>query len=425
MPLMAVSFLASCNQKTYCTVSFDTTGGSSVPSQTIEKGKTATKPTDPTKKDYCFQEWLLDDERFDFNTPINQDITLTAIWDYNDSCPYLTFSAEEDSSLKYTIAGGVTTEFYYSNDMEEWTGWNENENIEIKKGNKIYVKNDEDSLSTDNDWYVQFEMTGKIAASGDISSLINKQENKDVVSNYEYINLFKDCDALVRAPKLPAKQIGLRSYDSMFANCHNLIKAPDLPADQIDNWSYYFMFQNCTNLIKAPDLPALELGVGSYSNMFEGCKKLEKAPIMSATQLADHCCEQMFKGCKKLEKAPTLLSQTTATSCYHEMFYDCDALVEGPMLLATELSNWCYAGMFFGCQNLVAAPYLPASVLKDYCYFSMFFNCPNLEINNRGIGTKFFDCPDTTPEKCVANMFSGTAGTYTSDPVVASSYYYE
>lgn len=60
-----------------------TTGvfGGTVPSQTIPKGTTATKPADPVKEGYVFKYWsLVDaDEKFDFNTPINENAELKAI----------------------------------------------------------------------------------------------------------------------------------------------------------------------------------------------------------------------------------------------------------------------------------------------------------------------------------------------------------
>ena len=66
------------------TVTFDTDGGSSVESQTVESGKTATKPADPTKSgektSYVFLGWYNGDTAFDFASAISADITLKAKW---------------------------------------------------------------------------------------------------------------------------------------------------------------------------------------------------------------------------------------------------------------------------------------------------------------------------------------------------------
>lgn len=62
------------------TVTFDSTGGSEIASQTVEAGQTATKPEDPTKSGEAFVEWQLEGAAYDFTQPVNADITLTATW---------------------------------------------------------------------------------------------------------------------------------------------------------------------------------------------------------------------------------------------------------------------------------------------------------------------------------------------------------
>lgn len=64
------------------TVTFDTDGGSDVPSQTIESGNTATQPEDPIKEGYTFNGWVDNNgDPFDFDTPITSNITLYADWE--------------------------------------------------------------------------------------------------------------------------------------------------------------------------------------------------------------------------------------------------------------------------------------------------------------------------------------------------------
>ncbi len=61
-------------------VTFNSDGGTNVSSQTIEKGKKAVKPANPTKKGFEFVEWQFNGKGFDFNSEISQDITLEAMW---------------------------------------------------------------------------------------------------------------------------------------------------------------------------------------------------------------------------------------------------------------------------------------------------------------------------------------------------------
>ena len=61
-------------------VTFDSAGGTAIEEQIIEEGALAKKPEDPEKEGYLFVDWLLDELRYDFNTQVNENITLTANW---------------------------------------------------------------------------------------------------------------------------------------------------------------------------------------------------------------------------------------------------------------------------------------------------------------------------------------------------------
>lgn len=64
------------------TVTFDSDGGSPVPSQTIPYDSVATMPSDPTKSGYLFNKWVdSNGDEFDFSaTHVTEDITLYAVY---------------------------------------------------------------------------------------------------------------------------------------------------------------------------------------------------------------------------------------------------------------------------------------------------------------------------------------------------------
>ena len=62
------------------TVTFDSDGGSKVSTQEIETGGKAKEPTAPTKDGYRFLEWQLNAKKYDFDTAVNNDIKLKAVW---------------------------------------------------------------------------------------------------------------------------------------------------------------------------------------------------------------------------------------------------------------------------------------------------------------------------------------------------------
>ncbi|MCR4947792.1 MAG: InlB B-repeat-containing protein [Treponema sp.] len=74
-----ITLKAKWSVKTY-TVTFDSDGGSEIATKNIEIHKTLTKPEDPTKENYDFLGWYIDESLFDFSTSITSNITLKAKW---------------------------------------------------------------------------------------------------------------------------------------------------------------------------------------------------------------------------------------------------------------------------------------------------------------------------------------------------------
>jgi len=96
--------------KTYYKVTFDSDGGSSVTTQKVESGQTATKPDAPTKTDYDFEGWFLGDTLYDFNTPVEANIKLKAKWEI--AIYTITFDSDGGSDVeeKYVTAGKTVEE---------------------------------------------------------------------------------------------------------------------------------------------------------------------------------------------------------------------------------------------------------------------------------------------------------------------------
>ena len=95
--------------KTY-TITFDTDGGTVVPSQTVKDKGTATEPTAPTKTGYEFKGWLLDGKTYDFITPVTKDVTLKAKWEKTKVESYtVAFDSADGSEVaSQTVEQGKT-----------------------------------------------------------------------------------------------------------------------------------------------------------------------------------------------------------------------------------------------------------------------------------------------------------------------------
>lgn len=95
--------------KTY-TITFDTDGGTVVPSQTVKDKGTATEPTVPTKTGYEFKGWLLDGKPYDFTTSVTKDVTLKAKWEKTKVESYtVAFDSADGSEVaSQTVEQGKT-----------------------------------------------------------------------------------------------------------------------------------------------------------------------------------------------------------------------------------------------------------------------------------------------------------------------------
>ena len=85
MPDSDVTVDVTFTAKDY-TVTYESNGGSTVPSQTVKYNETANKPVDPTKSGCTFAGWYTEEKltnEYDFATPVTGNITLYAKWTRN------------------------------------------------------------------------------------------------------------------------------------------------------------------------------------------------------------------------------------------------------------------------------------------------------------------------------------------------------
>ena len=85
------------------TVTFDSNGGTAVDSQTVEENATVTIPEAPSKDYSTFDGWYLDGTLYDFDTPVTENITLTAHWtEQTVAIRFMDSNGEEKSALTIT-----------------------------------------------------------------------------------------------------------------------------------------------------------------------------------------------------------------------------------------------------------------------------------------------------------------------------------
>jgi len=217
---------------------------------------------------------------------------------------YLCFTATGDSTIAMALTGTVTPlpELEYSTDGSTWTAFEiGTTTVDLADGEKAYFRGDNTAFASVADNYVTFVMTGSIAASGNVMSLLDKKcASKTIPADNCFKLLFWSCNSLTSAPELPATTLTTGCYASMFHNCSSLAASPDLPSTTLADDCYTSMFAECTSLTSAPELPATTLAIRCYMNMFYRCENLATAPELPATTLVEECYAAMFNGCSGL-----------------------------------------------------------------------------------------------------------------------------
>ena len=277
----------------------------------------------------------------------NQDFTLQRSMLHRSSAfegplhvsRYLTFTSEGTTTLSLTNEGDNAPVLYYSTDKTTWTRWNYSE-LTFTTEAPLYLCGDNpDGFSFGGEKRSRFSSSGSnYSVSGDIMSLINKDEIVSVIPNDNcFISLFSDCTGLTSAPDLPATVLTKYCYSWMFSHT-GLVSTPELPATTLAESCYYGMFFQCTNLTSASDLPATTLSDSCYSMMFSTCTSLTTAPKLPATKLVDRCYSYLFANCSQLSYVNCLATDISASSCVFEWLSGVSST--GIFIKASSMKSW-------------------------------------------------------------------------------------
>lgn len=167
---------------------------------------------------------------------------------------YLCFTANTANSwLKlYKQGSPDVISLETSTDWNNWVSYTFGTLITLTNiWDKVYWRNTSSTnypFYKDGSNYYYFTMwsASSIAASWDITSLINKDFTTTIPANYCFANLFNGCEKLTSAPSLPATTLTEWCYQSMFNGCTSLTTLPSLPATTLQQYCYRYMFYYCT-----------------------------------------------------------------------------------------------------------------------------------------------------------------------------------
>ena len=201
--------------------------------------------------------------------------------------PPLNFTANTaGSTVRINKVGSPTAvTLEYSTDNSTWSTYTFGTDITLTNiWDKVYFRNTSETdtgFSVDTSYYYQFAMTWSISASGDITTLLNKNWT-DTASEW--------------------------CFNQLFGSCSSLTSSPSIPITILAKDCFYFMFNFCSNLETLPKLPALTLPISCYNSMFFQCPKIK----VSTSKTWEYQTEY---------RIPTTWTWTHSNQSLYNMFY--------------------------------------------------------------------------------------------------------
>ena len=325
--VLALGF-ASCKAdtddgSTFYTVTFNSMGGTEVSNQSIESGKKATKPVDPTKAEtategFVFAGWYtstdggttLSETAFDFNTAITDNITLYAKWNeytieyielkncseirtmFETLCEYSTFKfqktitrfakadARPEAAENYIDAAGnqiplwydegKTTLYYYLESGKKMT-------LRTSDGKNSLFEYMYDAVYIETGDFDTSNVTSMYCMFSGCEALTSLDVSKFDTSNVtNMVGMFSDCNALTSLDLSSFDTSNVTNMGSMFFRCNALTSLDVSKFDTSNVTSMYYMFYGCNALITITASEKFVTdNVTNSSGMFYYCTSLK------------------------------------------------------------------------------------------------------------------------------------------------------
>ena len=145
--------------------------------------------------------------------------------------------------LEYSLDRGAT-----------WTVWQEDENgnrsLTLSVGQRTYIRNTSEtstSFTMDTSNCYRFVFTDTVYGNGCIDSLICKDIQNAVITEFCFYALFSHCSTLITAPYISSKDPANYSYRALFSYCDNLTNCT-INVTTIASGCFYRMLRDCSSL---------------------------------------------------------------------------------------------------------------------------------------------------------------------------------
>lgn len=147
---------ADTTEPKFFTVSFEPDNGQPNWGDCIGAGLTVPKPADPTRDGYTFDGWYQGDAKYDFSTPVNADLTLTARWTRNENKPAVKNGWVVENGTRHWYENGrmARSHAFYDKASDAWY-WADADGS-IARDKDVFIPKDETDRSKGGKW-VRFD----------------------------------------------------------------------------------------------------------------------------------------------------------------------------------------------------------------------------------------------------------------------------
>ena len=187
---------------------------------------------------------------------------------------FLTFTAEEANS---TWGINVSDLEYSTDGGSSWNSYTANTTMTLANvGDQVKIRTSTSRTSVGQ----TFTLTGKIAASGSVNSLLNPIPSAvSTLGTNAFYSLFKNQTALTSMPDLYATTMGSNSCREMFQGCSMLEGSPTIYATSLGQYSLYYTFADCSSMTGEVVFPNLQ--TANSKNALERCFQHSGVEVVS------------------------------------------------------------------------------------------------------------------------------------------------
>ena len=346
----------------YYMVEFDTAGGTEIATQTIQVGKTAEKPNNPTKEGYIFLGWYYmeqggtednptyEEVQFDFNTTIMRDYLIHA--KYSGEAIMTAYKSNQffwkyKSDIK-TITFTSNADLIPSDIKESWNLKADNDCADIM----AYLENNTNALII----YSPHKIYANYNASYYFDSFTKLEEidfsNFSTEKTYSMAYFFRHCDIIEDLDLNEFNTKNVNSMCAMFSNCKALTNLNLNSFNTIKVKSMYQMFNSCNNIASIELSNFNTENVNNMSAMFSNCWNIESLDLSHFKTENVIDMSKMFGECRNLSYLNICGFNTKNVTNMFGMFIKCGNLITLDLSSFNTLNVTNMSRMISNCSKL-------------------------------------------------------------------------